>query len=334
MSVETRRFGPDGLSTSLLGFGCGGVGGLMVRGAVADQERAIARALEAGINYFDTAVQYGNGASEQNLGNALRRLKAGNALIGTKVRLRSDEFGNIAAAVAASLEGSLRRLQRDQADIFYLHNEITLHGGGEKLSLRQVLEEVVPAFQSLQAAGKLRLPGWTAVGETEALHQVVDAGFFGGAQVIYNMLNPSAGTALPTGHPAQDYRQLLNRMQEKRMGAVGIRVLAGGALSGSAQRHPVASPPPEPMGSGQTYEDDLGQASRLLPLVAEGFAASLPEAAIRFAIGHPAVGTVLVGMASVEEFEAALEVVLKGPLPPAALQRLAELTAGFSGESR
>ncbi|MFC7610428.1 aldo/keto reductase [Teichococcus aestuarii] len=242
MSVETRRFGPDGLSTSLLGFGCGGVGGLMVRGAVADQERAIARALEAGINYFDTAVQYGNGASEQNLGNALRRLKAGNALIGTKVRLRSDEFGNIAAAVAASLEGSLRRLQRDQADIFYLHNEITLHGGGEKLSLRQVLEEVVPAFQSLQAAGKLRLPGWTAVGETEALHQVVDAGFFGGAQVIYNMLNPSAGTALPTGHPAQDYRQLLNRMQEKRMGAVGIRVLAGGALSGSAQRHPVASP--------------------------------------------------------------------------------------------
>ncbi|MBO1077206.1 aldo/keto reductase [Roseomonas marmotae] len=334
MSIETRGFGPDGLSTSLLGFGCGGVGGLMVRGAVADQERAIARALEAGVNYFDTAVQYGNGASERNLGNALRRLKAGDVLVGTKVRLRPDEFGNITAAVTASLEGSLRRLQRDQADIFYLHNEVTLHGGGENLSVRQVLEEVVPAFQSLQAAGKLRLPGWTAVGETEALHQIIDTGVFGGAQVVYNMLNPSAGAALPAGYPAQDYGRLLDRMREARLGAVGIRVLAGGALSGSAQRHPVASPPPAPMGSGQSYEEDLRRASRLMPLVTEGFAASLPEAAIRFVIGHPAMGTVLVGMASVEEFEAALEAVLKGPLPPEALQRVAELTAGFSGESR
>jgi L-galactose dehydrogenase/L-glyceraldehyde 3-phosphate reductase len=334
MSIETRGFGADGMSTSLLGFGCGGVGGLMVRGAVADQERAVARALEAGINYFDTAVQYGNGASEQHLGNALRRLSVRDILVGTKVRLRSEEFGNISAAVTASLEGSLRRLQRDQADIFYLHNEVTLDGGGEKLSVRQVLEEVVPAFQSLQAAGKLRLPGWTAVGETEALHQIIGAGFFGGAQVIYNMLNPSAGAALPAGYPAQDYEQLLERMKEARMGAVGIRVLAGGALSGFTRRHPVASAPPEPMGSGQSYEDDLSRASQLMPLVAEGFAASLSEAAIRFVIGHPAMATVLVGMASVEEFEMALEAVLKGPLSPEALQRLAELTAGFLGENR
>lgn len=322
------------MPVSILGFGCGGVGGLMVRGAAADQERAVARALEVGINYFDTAVQYGNGASEQNLGRVLRGLGARDALVGTKVRLRSDEFGNIAAAISRSLEDSLKRLQREQVDIFYLHNEITLGGGGEDLSVRQVLEEVVPAFQSLRSAGKLRLPAFTAVGETAALQQVVDAGFFGGAQVIYNMLNPSAGAALPAEYPAQDYQQLLDRMRKARIGAVGIRVLAGGALSGSARRHPVASPAPEPMGSGRSYEADLDRASRLMPLVTEGFAASLPEAAIRFAMAHPAMGTVLVGMASVEEFEAALAAVLKGPLPAAALRRVAELTAGFSGETR
>ena len=66
MQVEKRPFGPENLPVSLLGFGCGAVGGLMVRGTAADQERAIARAIEAGINYFDTAVQYGDGASEQN----------------------------------------------------------------------------------------------------------------------------------------------------------------------------------------------------------------------------------------------------------------------------
>ena len=64
--IERRHFGPDGLLLSRLGFGCGAVGGLMVRGTSADQERAIARALEVGINYFDTAPDYGDGASEKS----------------------------------------------------------------------------------------------------------------------------------------------------------------------------------------------------------------------------------------------------------------------------
>ncbi len=59
--MEMRTFGRTGLQVSILGFGCGAVGGLMVRGAPADQERAVARALEAGVNYFDTAAMYGNG---------------------------------------------------------------------------------------------------------------------------------------------------------------------------------------------------------------------------------------------------------------------------------
>jgi aryl-alcohol dehydrogenase-like predicted oxidoreductase len=72
----------------------------------------------------------------------------------------------------------------------------------------------------------------------------------------------------------------------------------------------------------------------LLPLVSDGFASSLAEAAIRFAITHPAMGTILVGMATVEEFEASLAAVQKGPLPQAALDRLADLTASFAGEQR
>jgi L-galactose dehydrogenase/L-glyceraldehyde 3-phosphate reductase len=115
---------------------------------------------------------------------------------------------------------------------------------------------------------------------------------------------------------------------------VGIRVLAGGALSGSPERHPIASPPPQPIGSALRYDTDLERARRLAPLVSEGFADSLPEAATRFAISHPAMGTILVGMATVDEFEAALAAVLKGPLPPAAMQRLAALRAGFVGEGR
>ena len=60
-------------------------------------------------------------------------------------------------------------------------------------------------------------------------------------------------------------------------------MLAGGALSGSAERHPIASPPPWPIGSAMSYHADLVRASRLMPLVKEGFAASLTEAVTRFA---------------------------------------------------
>ena len=332
--MEMRVFGRTGMQVSVLGFGCGAVGGLMVRGSAADQQRAVARALEVGINYFDTAVQYGMGASETNLGRALAALKPANAIVGTKVRLPAADFGRIEAAVTESLDGSLGRLGLDHVDIFHLHNAITVGGGDDTLSAAQVLGEVVPAFEKLRAAGKTRFLGITAVGDTEALHQVIDAQAFYSAQVSYNMLNPSAAEPLPAGYPAQDYLRLFDHTVKAGVGVVGIRVLAGGALSGSAARHPIASPPPEPIGSALSYGTDLERARRLAPLVSEGFAGSLPEAATRFAISHPAMGTILVGMATVDEFEAALAAVLKGPLSAAALQRLAALRAGFVGERR
>ena len=69
--MQKRRLGRTGLEVSVLGYGAGAVGGLFTKGAAADQERAIARAIEAGINYFDTAALYGNGESEKNLGLSL-----------------------------------------------------------------------------------------------------------------------------------------------------------------------------------------------------------------------------------------------------------------------
>jgi aryl-alcohol dehydrogenase-like predicted oxidoreductase len=112
-------FGRTGLELSVLGFGCGAVGGLMVRGDPVDQERTIARAIAAGVNYFDTAVQYGDGESEKNLGRILQQLKPPNAVVGTKVRLPSACFGRIADGVGTSLEDSLMRLRRDRVEPRY-----------------------------------------------------------------------------------------------------------------------------------------------------------------------------------------------------------------------
>src|SRR5258708_23175628 len=83
--MEYRLLGRTGLRVSALGFGCGDVGGLMVRGAPADRERGVAGALELGINYLDTAPAYGSGQSEKNLGQVLRALKP-QAIVGTQWR--------------------------------------------------------------------------------------------------------------------------------------------------------------------------------------------------------------------------------------------------------
>ncbi len=332
--MQLRVFGRTGMQLSVLGLGCGAVGGLMVRGDPVDQERTIARAIGAGVNYFDTAVQYGNGESEKNLGRVLQRLKPANVAVGTKVRLAPTEFGRIADAITKSLEGSLARLRLDRIDIFHLHNPITEAGGGLALSVRQVLGEVVPAFERLRQQGKTRFLGITAVGDTAALHQVIDSRAFDGAQVVYNMLNPSAAEELPPRYPAQDYERLFDHTKAAGVGVIGIRVLAGGALSGSAERHPIASRAPEPIGSAMSYDADLDRARRLVPLVKEGFAASLTEAAARFALSHPAVGTILVGIATPQQFEDALAAVQKGPLTKAALDRLSALQQAFSGEPR
>jgi L-galactose dehydrogenase/L-glyceraldehyde 3-phosphate reductase len=331
--MEKRKLGRTGLNVSLLGFGCGAVGGLMVKGEAADQERAVARALELGINYFDTAQMYGNGQSETNLGRVWKALKP-KAYVGTKVRLPPTERGRIGAAIAASLEASLKRLQMERVDLFQFHNAIVGATEGANYGADAVLGEVVPAFERLRGQGKLRYFGITANGETAALHRVADARVLDTGQVSYNLLNPSPAAAMAAGYPAQDYQNLLGHLEAAGMGAIVIRVLAGGALSGTEERHPLNSPPPAPIGSGDSYSRDVERARRFEPLVREGQADSLIEASIRYVIAQQAVSTVLIGLANLEQLEYAARSIQKGPLPPAALGRVAEIQRGFVGEPR
>jgi len=331
--METRTLGRTGLAVSVLGFGCGAVGGLMVRGNPADQERAVARAIELGINYFDTAAMYGNGESERNLGRVLKTLKP-DIFVGTKVRVPDGERGRAGAAIASSLEASLQRLQLDHVDLFQLHNHITADGSDGGFAPETVLGEVVPAFERLRQQGKTRFCGITAVGDTPALHRVIDARVFDTAQVSYNVLNPSAGEAVLSNYPAHDFGNLLAHTKRAGMGVINIRVLAAGALSGTEDRHPLGSPSVEPIGSGGSYRTDAQRAQRLEPLVREGHAESLVDAALRFAIANDAISTVLVGYSTLDQLEYAARSINGGPLSPAALQRLAELQRGFVGEQR
>lgn len=322
--MDNRVLGRTGLGVSVLGFGCGNVGGLMIRGTPADRERAVARAMELGINYFDTAPSYGDGESETNLGAVLKRLRA-RVYVGTKFRLTDGDLKDPATAIAQSLEGSLERLGRDGVDLFQLHNHITPRRDDSGLGATDVLDRVIPALEKLREQGKTRFYGITALGDTDTLHQVIGSGRLHTAQVCYNMLNPSAGLEVSPKFPGQDFRRLIGRAHARGVGVIVIRVLAAGALSGTTARHPVAVPSVDPIATGPSYVADVRRAQALQPLVDEGHAASLPEASLRFAISHPDVSTVLLGYSDLKQLEDAVAAVTKGPLSEAALRRLAVL---------
>ena len=328
--MDYRPLGSTGIRVSEIGFGCGNVGGLMIRGEHGDQVKAAARAIELGINYFDTAPSYGDGQSEINLGQVLKELSA-DVYVGTKFRVTTHEPGRIRGNVIASVEESLTRLQREQVDLIQMHNHVASMAEDGSVTPEEALGEAVDALRELREQGKVRFWGMTAVGETAALHRVIDSATLHTVQSVYNLVNPSAGSAVPPGFDMPDHGNLIERASANGMGVLVIRVLAAGALTGEATRHPVAVPSVAPIGSGQDYGHDLARSDDFRFLQREGYVDNLVEASLRFALGNDGVSSVLVGYSSLEHLEQAVEFAARGPLPPEAMGRLPQVWAGFAG---
>jgi L-galactose dehydrogenase/L-glyceraldehyde 3-phosphate reductase len=236
-------------------------------------------------------------------------------------------MGDLRGAIHRSVEASLTRLGRDEVDLIQLHNHIVSRrtpgaGGEAALTAQEVLEEVITAFRQLQAEGKVRFYGITGLGDTAALYDVIDTTLLHTVQVCYNLLNPSAGYAVPARFPSQDFGRLIERATAQGMGTIGIRILAAGALSGQEARHPVAVPSVAPIGTGPDYRTDVQQTRALAFLVEEGYASSLIEAALRFAWSNANLSTALAGFSSIDHLEQALAAQARGGLPAEALERL------------
>ena len=328
--MNYRKFGNTGIEVSEIGFGCGDVGGLMVRGEHADQVRAVARAMELGINYFDTASRYGGGQSETNLGQVLKELSA-EVYVGTKYSLGEADPNDLKAGVIQSVEASLKRLGREQVDLIQLHDRISSQTdvSVRAITVSDVLGEVREALEALKFQGKVRFYGMTGVGEPRGIHEVVASGLVSTVQTVYNLINASAGAAVPAGFDMPDYDRLIDLSAEKNVGVIVIRVLAAGALTGTSVRHPVAVQTVAPIGSGRDFQQDESRARQFAFIVNEGFASDMPEASIRFALSNPGVSTVLVGYSDLEHLEKSVQYAAKGPLLAEALARLPQAWSTF-----
>lgn len=331
--MEQRGLGKTGLRVSVLGFGAGAVGGLLVRGDRTDQTRTITRALEAGISYFDTAPSYGQGRSEENLGRILRELNAWrHVAVGTKVRLQPPDLSDPIAAVQRSCEESLRRLGRDSIELLQLHNPIVTGvpvgepgvGSSQPLALETVSGLVAEGMQRLVARGLVRHVGITGLGDTAALHTVIAKGPFATVQTYFNAVNPSAGFPGASGG-AQDFAGLIGAATTADMGTIAIRVMAAGALIAHSSRHPNAGDPGPPLLGGAEYGRDLERAQAIQEIAAElGYDSPL-ELALRFALATPGISTVLVGFSDLRQMEDALRWSDRGPLHDDVVHRVVEL---------
>ena len=305
--MQYRTIGKTDLRVSEIGFGCGNNAVLMVKAPHEDQVKAVRHALDAGINFFDTAFAYGLGKSEENLGKILSELGA-RPVISTKIRLEPDAVGDVKAATMRAVEAGLARLNRDRVDFVQLHTRVTLDRGiGKRFSLspKDVLSPngVIEGFKTMRDRGKAGFFGFSGLGDPKALCELVDSGEFHGFQCYYNLLNPSAGHAVPSAFSALDYGQILDRAAGKGMGAFVIRVLAAGALT--------ADPSAGGGGSGQTlspgsdYLMDLRRAEKVrAALGVDG--KNLTQAAIRFALMNAKVSTVLVGFSNTTHIDDAV----------------------------
>ena len=327
--MKRKQFGQTSLEVSILTFGCGAVGGLMTKGRPGDQDRAVAWARDNGINHFDTAPSYGDTVSETNLGRALGSNREG-IVVSTKVGFTQDELEDIDTAAQDSLNASLRRLQQDHVDIFQLHNTVDLSGQEGTITLNQVVNDVLPAFMKIREQGKAKYLGFTAKGNTDFLHKMVETQEFHGSQVFYNLLVPSAGEPIHKSFPGQDYLNLLTRCSDHGVGTVGVRILAGGALSGTERRHPLGMSDVAPIGSGADYKSDVKRSLLFNSVIENQYAESLTELAVRYAITKETISTIEVGIANIDELQSATNAVNKGPLDTEALAQIKTIQNTFN----
>ena len=296
--MQYRTLGRTGIKVSAISFGAGPVSGLMTGSDANAQRDVAAAAIEAGINWFDTAPGYGAGSSEANLGRALSEISPPQPIqIATKVRIPLESTEPIGDIIRRSVEESLQRLRVNSVTLLQLHNGITIDRGNEPASITpaDILSRggVADAFDRLRDEGLIRHTGLTGTGQPSAMKEVIRSGRFDTVQTPFNALNPSAGATSSVQPGDTDYGNILADCAELRMGVFAIRVFAAGALLGQVPSAHTHKTPYFPL---DLYQRDAARAAQLRAELGDG--ESMTEFALRFVLSHSAVSSAIIGFGS------------------------------------
>ncbi|MCJ0825275.1 aldo/keto reductase [Luteimonas sp. 50] len=289
--METRFLGASGFKVPALGFGAGTFGGkgplfsAWGNSDVAEATRMVDLCLEAGVNLFDTADVYSDGASETILGAAVRG-RRDQVILSTKLTLRAGDGANDVGAsrhhLLRGVERALARLGTDYIDLLQLHH----------FDARTPVEQVMSTLDELVRAGKVRylgasnFSGWQLM-KSQAVADRHGRERFVAHQAYYSLVG-------------RDYEwELMPLAADQGIGAVVWSPLGWGRLTGRIRRD-------QPLPAGSRLHDTAGFAppvdeERLyrvvdaLEAIAADTGKSVPQVALNWLLQRPTVATVLIG---------------------------------------
>lgn len=298
--MDYKKLGRTDLDVSVAGLGCGGnsrVG--LGRGASRRECVDIVRtALDLGVNFLDTAEGYG---TEEIVGEAAGHYDRDKLVISTKAIFRADDMN--AEAVARKLDESLARLAMDYVDIFHFH---AVH----PKAYAQTRDILAPALQRAKDAGKVRHIGITETGPNdpaqEMLQQAVTEPPWEVVMLAYSLINQGAR------------RHIFPTTIERGIGTLLMFVVRNIFSRPDNRRQVVA----QLVANGDLPVSFDGDGDPLQFLVSEGGAASITDAAYRFARHEAGADVILFGSGNKDHIKQNIDSILNPPLPPEFVDRL------------
>jgi aryl-alcohol dehydrogenase-like predicted oxidoreductase len=292
--MEYRPLGRTGVQVTSLCLGCMMFG----RRTAADESIAIIdRALDVGINFFDTANVYARGQSEEITGTALKRNgKRQRVVLATKVhgRMADDDpnaFGNSRRHIVEQCEASLRRLQTDYIDLYQIHRPES----------DTPIDETLRALDDLVRSGKVRYIGTSTFGAwqiVESLWVSKELGLnrFVSEQPPYNILD------------RRIERELVPTAQTFGIGLIPWSPIAGGLLSGKYHR---GEPPPagsrfsDPNAPGRERRlvDGVYDVVEQLERMAQSKDCTMVQLALAWVMAQPGITSPIVGPRTMDQLE-------------------------------
>ena len=307
-TLQTRPLGRSGITVTEIGMGLWAAGG-SEWGPTDDRAvlDAIEAALDAGVTFFDTADVYGDGHSEELLGQAMRGRRE-RFIVASKIgwqnfdRERGQSAYTTVDALIAGVESNLRRLQTDYIDVMQSHINF----------YEPTMEIFLEGFERLKQAGKLRAYG-VSTGDFAYLQRFNQAGHCSTLQIDYSLLNRTAEA------------EILPYCQAHGIGVIVRGALAMGLLTGKFSAD-LQFPDGDFRQNWQRdpeqraiFMDDLAKVAELTALAGDG---SLTQLAMRFVLAHPAVSTVIPGAKTTAQIT---ETIAAGALPALTAAELAAL---------
>ncbi len=320
--MDYRPLGKSGLKVPVLSFGAGTFGGSgplfgnWGNSGAAEARRLVDICLEAGVNLFDTADVYSNGASEEVLGAAIKGRRDA-VLISTKTSLPMGDGPNDAGSsrfrLVRAVENALGRLQTDYIDLLQLH---AFDAGAP-------VEEVLSTLDMLVRAGKVRYVGASNFSGWQVMKSLAVADRYGwpryvAHQVYYSLVG-------------RDYEwELMPLGQDQGLGALVWSPLGWGRLTGKIRRGaplPERSRLHETASFGPPVDDEyLYRVVDALDTIADETGKAVPQIALNWLLQRPTVSSAIIGARDEEQLRQNLGAV-GWKLTPEQIARLNEASA-------